>query len=174
MKTVIVMRGPSGSGKGSWLKENAPDAYVVSADNYFLVPCGTAVSDKAVIHNGRPHEYVFDPSKIALAHSWCMSEFLKALKEDRPLIAIDNTNTHLWEFSNYLLAADLACYMTRVVSLRALTVDDINLCARRNQHGTPIEVVAKMSYEYEPYEGEEYQQIGRSLVELRASLEQDQ
>jgi len=180
MKQVIIMRGPSGSGKGTWLKENAWGAYVVSADKYFMKKLseddpvlleddqwmGTEVLGRGpigpIIKDGDIHyEYVFNPSKIALAHSWCMSEFLSALKEERPLVAVDNTNTHLWEFKNYIRAAELAGYEVQVVAMRAITVDDIKLCAKRNLHRVPIEVVAKMAYEYEPYEGEATPSINR-------------
>jgi len=155
-KRVIIMRGPSGSGKGRWLKRNEPDARVVSADNYFMKPCGFTVSDKAFKGpDGRMVEYVFDPSKIALAHTWCMNEFVKLLAAGGvPVVAVDNTNTHLWEFVNYIDVAKLAGYEVEVRAIKVLTIADLKLCAERNLHGTPIEVVAKMAYEYEDYHGE--------------------
>ena len=48
MRKVIIMRGPSGSGKSTYIQKHFPDAYVCSADHFF-------------IKNG---EYVFEPAKI--------------------------------------------------------------------------------------------------------------
>ena len=45
-------------------------------------------------------------------------------------------------------------YEVEVISIIGFTITDIKLCASRNAHNVPIDVVAKMFYEFEPYEGE--------------------
>ena len=154
-KFVHIMRGPSGSGKGTFVRDNLLPAKVVSADHYFLVPCGMDVSDNAV-HNedGQLCEYRFDPMKIGLAHNDCFNRFLKALAEGEETIVVDNTNIHLWEFQNYIVAAEMMGYEVRVTAFKPQTIADIKLCAGRNSHNVPIEVVAKMCYEFEnhPYD----------------------
>lgn len=165
-KQVIIMRGPAGSGKGSWLSVNARDACVVSADRYFMKRLGEPPEDDCrnpvIFDDGHYYEYVFNPAEIALAHAYCLNEVLKALVRGEPLVAVDNTNTHLWEFVNYIDVASLAGYDVRVVSLKVMTVAEIVLCAYRNVHGVPIEVVAKMAYEYEGWPDEEYVQVRAS------------
>jgi predicted kinase len=149
MKQVTIMRGPSGAGKGAWIVDNTPaSAQVISADMFFM---------KEV--EPLKFEYQFDPYKLSEAHAWCMSVFLKLLKNTESII-VDNTNIKHWQFENYVLAAQLAGYDVRVVSITGFTIEDIKLCAKRNVHGTPLDVVAKMFLEFEPYEDEEIVLIG--------------
>jgi predicted kinase len=153
-KKVTIMRAPSGGGKGTYIKANLLPATVVSADDYFMVetdlPHPAATPDNPI----RLKEYRFNPALIGLAHNDCFNRFLKALAAGDEHIIVDNTNTHLWEFQNYIVAAEMMGYEVQVIALRAFSVDDIIMCAQRNAHRTPIEVVAKMAYEFEPYEGE--------------------
>lgn len=160
-KQVVIMRGPSGSGKGTFLE--AQDAQVVSADRYFMrlleEPPDLSHPVPTVQEGGCWYEYDFRPAEIGLAHTYCLNEFVKALAAGVPHVAVDNTNTHLWEFVNYMEVAKLAGYDVRLISFRAKTVAEICLCAERNAHGTPIEVVAKMAYEYEEHPLDEYVKI---------------
>ena len=36
MLEAIILRGPAGSGKSTWVEKNCPDAVVVSADHFFI------------------------------------------------------------------------------------------------------------------------------------------
>jgi predicted kinase len=169
-KTVYIIRGPSGCGKSTYIRNTLPPAEVVSADNFFLHPLPHQSADvmpeslyPLTFKEGYWFEYRFNPAKLGEAHAWCFTEYLKALAEKNgyndnanPNIVVDNTNTHLWEFEHYVVAAEAMGYEVKVVAFRAETVEAINLCAQRNKHRVPIEVVAKMAYEYEPYPGEEY------------------
>jgi predicted kinase len=143
MKKVTIIRGPSGAGKGTWIRNNLQSSIIVSADMFFM---------EAMPEGG--FEYKFDITKLSEAHAWCMAEFLKALNEGVESIVVDNTNIKHWQFEHYVLGAKLAGYDVEVVSLMGFTIQDIKLCASRNLHRTPIEVVAKMFLEFEPYEGE--------------------
>lgn len=165
-KQVIIMRGPSGSGKSSWIYQNCkePVMSVVSADDFFLHEIegsmmGTCPETKGdypkLYMGGTWWEYKFNLSRLSEAHAACLGKFIKALTKGVPLIVVDNTHTTLWELANYRLAAELANYDVRIVSLKAETVEDIKTCAARNSKGTSIEIVAKMAYNYEPVEGEE-------------------
>lgn len=138
MKTVTIMRGPSGSGKSGFIKSNRKGAFVVSADHYFM----------------KIGKYECDPTKLALAHASCFSNFARALSVEKPDVVVDNTNIHLWEMEKYILTAELAGYEVKVIAFKPFTIKDIKMCALRNSHGVPIEVVAKMCYEYEDYPGE--------------------
>jgi len=162
-KQVVIMRGPSGSGKGSLLRRWYPDARVVSADRYFMKllgePPDLSHPVPTIKEGDRWYEYDFRPAEIAVAHAYCMNEFVKNLADGAPCVAVDNTNTHLWEFVNYMEVASLAGYDVRILSLKAMTVAEVILCAHRNAHKTPIEVVARMAYEYEGHPCDEYVRI---------------
>lgn len=149
------MRGPSGSGKGTFLAKNFPDAQVVSADRHFMKllgePPDLSHPKPTVQEGGCWYEYDFRPAEIALAHTYCMNEFVKALVAGVPQVAVDNTNTHLWEFVNYMEVAKLAGYDVRLISFRVRTIAELLTCAGRNVHRVPVEVVAKMAYEYEEH-----------------------
>lgn len=153
MSKVIIMRGPSGCGKGTWIQKHVPEAFVVSADNFFMKPCSYPTSNPTFNFHGKMYEYVFDPSKLGEAHAQCMFRFINLIRNpcSNPLIVVDNTNIHHWEFEAYISSAKLADYDVQVVAFRPYTIDEIKLCAMRNTHRVPIGVIAKMCYEFEPH-----------------------
>lgn len=155
MKQIVILRGPCGCGKSSWAAKQYPKAVVVSADDFWLVRCKNqgmhSDSRFPVINkNGILYEYIFDPTKLAEAHARCLARFLVALDEKQETIVVDNTNIFVWQYRPYEIAARLAGYGVQIVEWRPMTIADLKLCASRNCHRTPIEVVAKMCYEFEP------------------------
>lgn len=129
MNTVIIMRGLPGSGKDTYIKKyfRYENPIVCSADDYFM-------------NNGI---YQFDPRSLTMAHHNCMSLFLRSLAEKKPLIILNNTNCELWEFDNYITAAELAGYEW-IIKDRY----DGNCCnedlAKRNIHGVPEQAIENM------------------------------
>jgi len=136
IKTVIILRGVSGSGKSTYIQENFPDAVVVSADKYFY---------------NKEGEYKFDATKLGQAHGSCRARFESALKSKKALVVVDNTNTRLKEFKAYMDMARSYDYEVSVVRL------DVPLEALygRNVHGVPDATVKAMYERMEPYVGEE-------------------
>ena len=135
MRKVIVLSGPSGSGKTTWARKNHPDAVVCSADHFFI--------------DEDTGEYHFDPSKIAIAHSECMQAFLMNLQRDDGVIVVDNTNIRHWERQNYITAAKNAGWEVEQEFFNVKSVEAIRMCAKRNSHGVPTDVVARMAIEHE-------------------------
>jgi predicted kinase len=138
MRKVIIMRGPSGSGKSTYIQKHFPDAYVCSADHFF-------------IKNG---EYVFEPAKIGEAHSMCMSLFISATVDPNaaPLIVVDNTNIKIWEFFNYYHLSRLLGFELEIHSL--FYSADRETCKARNQHSVPPQMIDRMFDNYEPTDNE--------------------
>jgi predicted kinase len=99
---VIILRGISGSGKTTWIANNHPEAFVVSADHHFLDKDGN---------------YHFNADHLQEAHEHCFRAFLNALEEKRPLIAVDNTNVALWEITPYSLGARAFGYDITILTL---------------------------------------------------------
>lgn len=122
---VVLMRGISGSGKSTYIKNHFPDAVVCSADHYFIDNQG---------------KYNFDRNKLGAAHGSCKANFAKALKERKPLIVVDNTNTKLSEMKPYVDMAKHHGYRIEVVRLDTPP----HVAADRNVHGVPPEAIDAM------------------------------
>ena len=123
-KTVIIMRGHSGSGKSTWISNNVPDALVCSADFYF----------------SRSGEYKFNPKLLGVAHQHCKLEFARSLMADSPLVVVDNTNTTLKEMKYYVETARRYGYMLMFIRLDT----PVDVAAGRNLHGVPRDAVQRM------------------------------
>ena len=125
MTKVFVYSGLPGSGKSSLIRERHPDAFVFSADDFFMVD----------------GEYVFDPAKIGMAHADCFRRFIECLKmgvivsSDSDVLVVDNTNTTSVEISPYMLAADAFGAESEVVTVKC----DPMVAHARNTHGVPKE-----------------------------------
>lgn len=148
-KTVYLVRGISGSGKSSWIKRFLNkyrnlvyktyydwEKYyqICSADSYFLRPDG---------------EYSWNPKELRRAHEWCFSQFQQALRASTPLIFIDNTNTQKWEYENYIKEAKLYEYKIREKVIGKFGKDFIKLCASRNRHNVPHDIIKKQAERFE-------------------------
>ena len=126
------MRGLPGAGKTTWIRNNIPDAFICSADNYFL--------DEAGI-------YKFDCLFISEAHESCLKCFAEILishkdetENEHLVIVVDNTAIRAWEISPYYNLAKAYGHDVKVVSIKC----DSDLAHSRNIHGVPLERVEKM------------------------------
>lgn len=117
-KIVTIMRGISGSGKSTYIRNHIPGAYVCSADDFFIDPDGI---------------YQFDRNKLGEAHRWCYNKFLTALTDWRENVVVDNTNTQLFELYGYAQLAWAYGYDVRVVRMDT----PVEVAAARNLHGVP-------------------------------------
>lgn len=143
-KQCIIMRGISGSGKSTYIQTNYPNAVVCSADNFHMKRVNT--EDGTVTH-----EYQYDVSKSAIAHSCCLNDFIGAVLGERvDCVVVDNTNLRIWEFQNYIKLARLVGYKVTIVEMRGHTTETgPEFCASRNQHAVPVDVVMKMHDSFE-------------------------
>jgi predicted kinase len=139
---VLVLRGPSGTGKSTWAKEkkkrrSSRRIAICSADNYFIDDEGN---------------YNFDPCQLPIAHQTCMEQFILCLYGGEvDTIMVDNTNIHTWEYSSYMTLAKLhpAVDIIQVHEWFPEDREQLMMCINRNAHGVPAEVVVKMWLEYE-------------------------
>ena len=162
MKIAVIVRGPSGCGKSTYTKcleatyratEGCNVSYC-SADNFFTKTVPLFRTDGIPSQQTRL-EYVFDPTKLAEAHSDCFQRFVQAVKckSENRVVIVDNTFIHKWEMINYVEVARLAGYTVQVHEFRVETIEELRMCIRRNVHRVPVEVVAKMALEFEPWDG---------------------
>jgi predicted kinase len=125
------MRGVSGVGKSTYVKNTYPDAYVYTTDDYF------------------GDDYDFDPRKLPQAHQWCIGRVLRALQEELPLIVVDNTHVKRWEYENYILMGELAGYDVQIIEFPVKTVAQLKAITKRSAHGVPPEITARKIIEFE-------------------------
>ena len=136
---VVILRGPPGAGKSHYARNKYHGAFVVSADDVFMVLNS---------ETGR-EEYRFDPAKLGMAHAECFHKFLVAMDKGEPLIVIDNTNIHHWEYANYLKAAKMLSYIVDIVEFGPETLNEVRACIRRNVHRVPAEIILRMCHDFE-------------------------
>lgn len=137
MPSCIIMRGPSGIGKSTWIQENHPDAIICSADHYFLTEEG---------------EYEFDPRHLAEAHSECLAKFVSAITNREPVVIVDNTNTTKWEYINYQHVAMAFGYVVTLHEFTVGTIDGLKELIRRQKTGkqVPTEILCQMVLNFVP------------------------
>ena len=121
---VVVMRGVSGSGKSTWIKNNYPGAYVCSADHFFE----------------KDGEYIFDASKLSAAHNECLRQFIYAMESNYDVVVVDNTNTTVVEMAPYVRVAEALGKDVEIVRLEC----SYKVASKRNQHGVPAKTIQMM------------------------------
>ena len=132
---VIILRGGSGVGKSTWIKNHYLYCQVFSADTFFVNADG---------------DYNFEPSKLGEAHATCLRSFIEACQRPpadpasftgQPAVAIvDNTNTSVSEFAPY---AQVAQVYGHDVNIFTFLYDPV-VAHKRNTHGTPLKACIEM------------------------------
>lgn len=122
---VIVMQGTSGSGKSTYAKKKANqpglNSIIVSADDFFVTPTG----------------YVFDASKLGVAHAMCFGDFIHELRTGTELVIVDNTNSTAVEIAPYMLGASAFGYEAKIVRVNCSP----RLAYERGKHGVSYDSI---------------------------------
>jgi predicted ABC-type ATPase len=119
-KTLMIIRGIPGSGKSTFAKTLGGVHF--EADMYFIDSEGN---------------YKFDPTKLNLAHNWCLIQTQKAMVDDEPKIVVSNTFTQEWEMENYFKLAKENGY-----KVFSLIVE--NRHNGENEHNVPDSTITSM------------------------------
>lgn len=155
MKLLIIVRGPSGSGKSMLVKKKqkeygVPDDLVFSTDKFWI--------------NEETGQYNFSKDYLPDAHLWNKSVTDRAMQGGPPVIIVDNTNTRLVEMKPYVQMAQKYGYEVKFIeSDWAKTPEgqwDISVLEKvqnqsdRQEIGkvVPVEILEQMvgQYEYNP------------------------
>ena len=118
---VLVLQGLPGSGKTTWWQEYFRSAAVLSADSFHYV-------------NG---VYKFDKKNQSAAHTWCMTEFVKALQNPEmngKTIIVDNNNLTAHEVAPYM---ELPKCFSRHAILLTFHIP-VETCIRRQVHNLSV------------------------------------
>jgi predicted kinase len=143
MMKVVLLRGTSGSGKSTYIKEHYPNAIVCSADHYFM----------------KDGEYKFNPTLLPEAHKFCLRKFIACIEDATTTygpnqffraaeiqhLVVDNTNTQLWEISPYLSIAQAYGLEVEIVHC----VCSPQVATERNAHGVPLKTIEAMAKRFE-------------------------
>lgn len=136
---VIILCGLPGSGKSSYIDREHPNKVnvICEADQYFM----------------QGDKYVFDKSKIGLAHEFCFASFMKGVSrcwtqanifekiQDIDNLVIANTNTQLHEISPYVTVAKYYGHPFEVVKLEC----SVETSLKRNIHNVPEATIRDMA-----------------------------
>lgn len=138
---VIILCGLPGSGKSSYIDREYPNKVnvICEADQYFM----------------QGDKYVFDKSKIGLAHEFCFSKFMRAISTGRASVSdwsgyeivdidnlvVANTNTQLHEISPYVTVAKYYGHSFEIVKLEC----SVETSLKRNIHNVPEATIRDMA-----------------------------
>jgi len=127
-KILYVIRGLPGSGKSSLAASLDLSCPAFEADKYFLNETG---------------EYLFDYTKLSLAHRWCEEQVTTAMRADWPRLAVANTSVVRRDYEAYLTVANKYGYSVFVVHCEN---------SWSNTHGCPAEKVQQMAGRWEHHD----------------------
>lgn len=127
---VFILRGISGAGKSTFVKElskycynNKVDHKVVSADDFFEDYEGN---------------YKFDISLLSTAHAVCLREFIGSVEvkdpEETHVVIVDNTNLTRDEVLPYVTIAGAYYYEVYIMDFTV----DIDTAFNRAKHDVPL------------------------------------
>ena len=122
MKSLILVRGVSGSGKSTFVQNIVHDQYFFEADMFF------------VDDNGN---YKFEHSKLKDAHAWCRFQVEETMKDADDII-VSNTFTTEREMKPYLNLAEKYGYTVFTVIVE-------NRHGNKDVHNVPQETRQKQA-----------------------------
>lgn len=137
-KVLVLLRGIPGSGKSTKAQEIVDNCFGThvkcSADDYFINSDG---------------EYVFNRFRLGKAHNQCKENAKQAMKDGVDLVIVDNTNTTKKEMQPYINMAKHYGYQIKFEVVGSFDEESIELYAKRNVHGVPVETIKRMASRFE-------------------------
>ncbi len=130
-KTVIFLRGISGSGKSTIANSlsrllGPENTTVCSADNYFI----------------KDEIYRFETSKLSEAHEACAIAMKSALDSSNiRYIIVDNTHTRMWHLYNTETLAKESGAEIHYLNIVVPDKEHVSLCLKRQIHCVPDNIL---------------------------------
>lgn len=141
-RILILMRGPSGSGKSNLAKQIIDQTmggvypyYIFSADDYF--------------HDEEQQRYIYNRNELQEAHKVNRAKVVHRMREGWSPIIVDNTNIRLWEMLPYVRAGVGHGYLIEMLETGVPWAKSAAELAARNQRDVPQEAIERMLRNYE-------------------------
>jgi len=139
---VKIMMAISGSGKSTWIKNDAVEKKEICSADLFFMDDG---------------DYKFDRTKLGEAHGHCLKMFIKKtfsakgnaemgkkiaphLNRNPDVLYVDNTNTTEGEIAPYIAIARAYGIEPQIIHLNVLP----EIAGPRNTHGVPQKSIENM------------------------------
>lgn len=137
MTELIIIRGPSGTGKSTIARHlgGIPKVNWFEADMFFE-------------RNGH---YEFDGTKLGAAHRWCQDN-VRANLEDGTETIVSNTTISVSEINDYIgIAEEVGATIRIIRTPRPWNLDQIR---DRNTHNVPAKVLKRQMKRYAAHDDE--------------------
>ena len=140
-KTLVLMRGVSGSGKSTYANK-----LIKRVQSLFKLSAVKVSADDFFIKDG---VYKFHAGKLQLAHGACKKNAKNAMKDGIDLVVVDNTNTQEWEMKPYIHMAKRYGYRVVFRTVGSFDEESLALYTKRNTHGVPREAIDRMAKRFQ-------------------------
>lgn len=147
-KTLHIMRGVSGAGKSTFIKNNIPDPKVIhSTDDVVEKDVAPKLTGKTGIEAYKEYfKHMQDTKDFSLhhkSHQKNLDNAKHSMDKGIENVVIDNTNLEPWEAKRYVTYGLDKGYNVKVHNVNPGNITAKEL-ADRNLHGVPLEVIEKM------------------------------
>lgn len=139
-RILILMRGPSGSGK-SYLAKQIIDQTIGGVYPYYIL------STDDHFYDGERYNY--NRNDLQEAHKVNRAKVAHRMREGWSPIIVDNTNIKLWEMLPYVRAGVDHGYLIEMLESGAPWAKSAAELAARNQHNVSQETIERMLRNYE-------------------------
>ncbi len=130
MKLLRILRGLPGSGKSYLAKKMSEEEGAIVLNNDDLL-----VTDGA---------YKWDEELVLIAHHYNQKRATNAMRENVPLIVLDNTNLLPYHSSPYVRLANFYGYEHQVIPINTPWAFDLDELTKRNIHNVPKSILECM------------------------------
>lgn len=133
-KVLVIMRGLPGSGKttAAAILSNTQfggKGKIFSTDDFFI---------------DESKNYVFDPTKLAVAHAWNRGRVRQSMSESFSPIFVDNVFSQAWEMKSYYELAITYNYSIRIAVPSTRWRWDPDVCVTKTTKGVGIHAMMRI------------------------------
>jgi predicted kinase len=146
MGKLILLRGPSGTGKSTIARE------IHGRESNHQAKICHFESDQFFVDE-ETGTYRFNIAKLSAAHRWNQLQVERAMLHQSPIVIVSNTFIAHWEMERYLELAEEYHYDRQLI--RTPGPWDADTLFRRNKHNVPMDVLKRHISGFQPHDEDE-------------------